>query len=104
MKSIKIPRIGKNQYLKHIMSSIPNRVILFKKLTGIGATSLEIEDETRNSLIFEPNVPVILGKEGKYNKHQKKIIGVVEGISVDDIIEYLESSITPKKIITTPES
>jgi hypothetical protein len=100
----KIYKIKENQRLKHVMKQIPNRVILFKVLTGIGATTLEIES-LRNSIIIEPNVPVIMGKCGDYNKGNKILLrGVYEKISVDDVVTYLESNVQHKKIIVTPES
>jgi len=100
--------IKAKQFLKDIkpfkITGIPTDVIFFKTLTGCGATSLEIE-WPRNSIVIEPNVPVIKGKCGKYNteKH-KRILGVYENITVDHITEYLESDIQHKKIIVTPES
>ena len=99
------PKISKDQYLKDITDHIPSLIILFKILTGIGATTLEIEYALRNSILIEPNLPVILGKCAKYNtKSKKRVLGVYEGVTVDHIIDYLESDVTPKKIITTPES
>ncbi|SFT27583.1 hypothetical protein SAMN04487890_1311 [Mucilaginibacter polytrichastri] len=73
-------------------------------LCGIGATALEL-DTPRHSIIIEPNVPVIKGKCKKYNTTRTKLIlGVYEGITVDEIIEYLESKVQWKKILVTPES
>lgn len=106
MKALKHIRIGYNQYLKDVINQIEINVILFKFLCGIGATTLELENKKRSSLIIEPNRPVIEGKCRKYNtkRKQKIILGVYEGVTKDDIIEYLESDVTPKKIMTTPES
>lgn len=100
MKKISIP-IRENQYLKDIMSKIPTNCILFKTLTGIGATHLEIITK-RHSIIIEPNVPVIKGKK---KSHKGKILGVYEGVHPTDIIAYLiNDKIKYKKIMTTPES
>lgn len=86
-----------NEYLT---DSIPVNAIIYKKITGIGATTLEIACK-RNSIIIEPNTPVI---EGKVIKHSN-LLGVYEGITTTQIIEYLQDSNTPyKKIMTTPES
>lgn len=41
---------------------IPANVVLDKTLTGLGATYGEIHSE-RNSIIIEPNVPVIIQKQ-----------------------------------------
>lgn len=96
MKQIKI---SEGQYLKDIFPEIISNFIYYKTLPGVGATSLEIEC-LRNSLMIEPNVPVIIGKCKQY----KNLLGVYEGITIDIIIEYLLSSATPKKIMVTPES
>lgn len=104
-KKWKFPNISEDQYMENIIDCIPSMTILFKILTGIGATSLEIEYSLRNSILVEPNLPVIKGKCKKYNKGKIiKVRGVYEGVTVDQIIDYLESDVTPKKIITTPES
>ena len=41
--------------------NIPSNVILDKTLTGLGATHTELHSN-RNSIIIEPNVPVIIEK------------------------------------------
>lgn len=89
--------INKGEYLK---GSIPANSLIYKKITGIGATTLEIESN-RNSIIIEPNTPVI---EGKVENHNT-LFGVFEGIQTNHIIDYLQNNtITYKKIMTTPES
>ncbi|WP_448103612.1 hypothetical protein [Pedobacter panaciterrae] len=106
MTRLKDIKLGRNQYLVNVISQIEINIILFKFLCGIGATTLELEDKKRSSIIIEPNRPVIEGKCKNYNakRKQKIILGVYEGVTKDDIIEYLESDIFPKKIMTTPES
>ena len=91
--------IKAGQYLKDIMDFIPENAIIRKTLPGIGATTLEITSK-RNSIIIEPNVPVI---EGKQKKHPE-ILGVKEGVTIRNIIDYLKSDVEYKKIISTPES
>ena len=60
---------GKIQYLTEILPEIPTNTILYKKLTGLGATYGELKAH-RNSIIIEPNKPVISGK-CKDPKHGK---------------------------------
>jgi len=94
--------INQGQFLEDIMAEIPTNTILAKTVPGIGATTLEIKS-SRHSIIIEPNVPVI---KGKAQKHQN-LFGVYEGISTNDIIDYLERPLKQgeyKKIMTTPES
>ena len=52
---------GKIQYLTKVLPEIPTNTILYKTLTGLGATYGELK-ANRNSIIIEPNVPVIVGK------------------------------------------
>jgi hypothetical protein len=103
LNKIKTIFIKAGKFLADIMpfkkTGIPTNIIFFKTLTGCGATSLEI-DWPRNSIIIEPNVPVIIGKRKKH----KGILGVYEKTTSDDIAEYLDSDIPYKKIIVTPES
>jgi len=94
-----IIEINEGQRLSDIMEFIPENAIIQKTLPGIGATYLEITSK-RNSIIIEPNVPVI---EGKRKKHPT-VLGVMEGVTKQHIVVYLESSVEFKKIITTPES
>ncbi|MBV2228458.1 MAG: hypothetical protein KUL85_16500 [Sphingobacterium mizutaii] len=90
-------KINKNNFLS---KPIPSNCILFKNLTGIGATHVELIIAQRNSIVIEPFVPVIIGK----SKGNEKILGVWEGITKKDVINYLQQSIGFKKIVTTPES
>ena len=92
-------KIDSGQYLSDILSLIPNNVILNKTLTGCGATTLEI-DAPRNSIIIEPNVPVIIGKKQQH----PFLMPVYEGTTKDDLKEYLAGEQDGyRKIITTPE-
>lgn len=52
---------GKTQYPTEVLPEIPTNTILYKKLTGLGATYGELKAD-RDSIILEPNVPVIKGK------------------------------------------
>ena len=91
--------IAKGQHLADVMDAIPSNVIFNKVITGCGATTLEIR-AARNSIIIEPNVPVI---EGKAAKH-KDICPVYEKVSLDAVKQYLRCSADGyKKIVTTPE-
>lgn len=97
---------GKVQHLCDILPMIETNTILNKTITGIGATYSELKAQ-RNSIIIEPNKPVITGK-CKEQKHKKdNLFGVFQGVYKDDIIAYIEESISKKKfikILTTPES
>ena len=95
---------GKTQYLTEVLPEIPTNTILYKKLTGLGATYGELKAD-RDSIILEPNVPVIKGK-CKDPKHAKdNLMGVYENVTVDSIVKYLQASKEKHiKILSTPES
>lgn len=83
---------------------IPTNTILYKTLTGLGATYGELKAD-RNSIIIEPNVPVIVGKCNDPKHKEDNLFGVYEGVYTEDIIKYLEKSADKRtKILTTPES
>ena len=97
---------GKIQHLTEILPSIPSNVILHKTITGIGATYNELK-ANRNSIIVEPNIPVIVGKCNDPKHKKDNLLGVKEGVYTDDIVSYLEKSLKDNKkikILTTPES
>lgn len=97
---------GKIQYLTEILPEIPTNTILYKTLTGLGATYGELK-ANRNSVIIEPNKPVIIGKCSDPKHKKDNLFGVYEGVYTDKIIAYMENSINQKKhikILTTPES
>lgn len=78
---------------------IPTNTLLNKTLTGLGATHCEIHSK-RNSIIIEPNVPVILGKLGE----NQSLEAVYEKCTPYTLKKYLRMDIPYKKILTTPES
>jgi len=106
MKNQKIipHKLNKNQYLSQIepfkSKGIPTDSILFKELPGCGATRCEIEFH-RHSIIIEPNVPVIIGKKKQFGA---LVCAIYEGVTTDEILEYLENKVEHKKLIVTPES
>ena len=95
--------LGKGQMLADVFpEGIPTNTIVNKTVCGIGATTLEIKAQ-RHSIIVEPNVPVIQGKE----KMHPDILAVYEGVGVPRIVQYVMETIATNrfcKILTTPES
>lgn len=95
---------GKIQYLTEVLPMIPTNTILYKTLTGLGTTYGELKAD-RNSIIIEPNVPVIVGKCNDPKHKEDNLFGVYEGVYTEDVIKYLEKSADKRtKILTTPES
>ena len=97
---------GQPQRLNQVLPEIPTNVILNKTITGIGATYTEIKAQ-RNSIIVEPNRPVIYGKERQKKHEGDNIQGVYQGVDKKKIVKYLERTKRNGKfikIMTTPES
>lgn len=98
-------KISKGQHLSDVCS-IESNTILCKTLTGLGATYSEIKAK-RDSIIIEPNQPAIIGKcKAKVHKNDN-LFGVMQKVTTDDVIDYLERSIADRKhikILSTPES
>lgn len=78
--------------------NIPTNVILDKTLTGLGATHTELHSK-RNSIIIEPNVPVILEK----TEGHPEWLAVWEKCLENQVGKYLNSAYKEKKLICTPE-
>lgn len=101
---LKPVEIQDEEYMSDLYpDGLPSNAIIDKTLTAKGATTCELDDRyaKRNSIIIEPNVPVIDGKQVKYPNS----LGVREGITDNDVKKYLlNRSIRYKKIIVTPES
>ncbi|RYY49281.1 MAG: hypothetical protein EOO06_07580 [Chitinophagaceae bacterium] len=99
--------IQKGQYLSEVkeLSPLPSNSIIHKVVPGLGATHGEINAE-RHSIIILPSVPVIKSKVTKHNEGreaEQRILGIHKGVTADRVKEYLESAVTYKKILTTPE-
>lgn len=92
--------INKNEYFSKIFPLIPSDTLINKNITGIGATTAEIE-AMRHSIILEPYKPVI---DGKTNKH-RHTFAVYGSSNLSDILKYLKDDrIKNKKFLSTPES
>jgi len=84
---------------------IPTNYIIDKKRPGLGATHAELTSP-RHSIIMEPYVAVIEVKKVKFQKALCVIMGKLTMKEVNERITtyMLDSSITYKKFMTTPES
>ncbi|RZL17418.1 MAG: hypothetical protein EOO89_07970 [Pedobacter sp.] len=87
----------------------PSNRIIFKVLPNIGATHGEILLYTwRNSICLLPNVPVLYGKRDALDDNGElmypDIFIVCKGVTQKQVEKYLNSEITPKKILCTPEA
>ena len=83
--NVSMNELGKVQYLTEVLPEIPPNTILYKKLTGLGATYGEIKAK-RNSIIIEPNVHVIIGKCNDPKHKDDNLFGVYEGVYTDAIL------------------
>lgn len=79
---------------------IPSNTIIDKTICGCGATWLEIHAD-RNSIIIEPNVPVIIGKEAEH----PNVIGIYgEDMTAEKLAERIREQTGWIKLMTTPDS
>ena len=81
---------------------IPPKRIIDKTIPGFGATYTEIKAE-RDSIIVLPNIATILSKHESH-KADDNTLPVFEGVSIKEVVEYLNEGSGHKKILTTPES
>jgi hypothetical protein len=109
---IEYQNIHKGEWLSdttEFRNGTPSNSIIFKILPNLGATHGEINIyKWRNSIIIEPNVPVIEGKASEVNSKGEKaypsMFAVYGKVSKAAVVRYLKSDITPKKIVCTPEA
>lgn len=97
--------LSKGQYLAQVYPLIESNIILNKKLSGVGATQCEII-APRHSIIVVPNTPIITCKVNKH-RFSNNLFGVMQAVSVLDIVDYLEQTTSKNlfiKIMVTPES
>ena len=78
-------QLNNGQYIGEVLKDIPTNTILDKTICGCGATTLEIATP-RHSIIIEPNLPVILGKQDGH----PDMLGVYEAVTVPKVEEYLQ--------------
>lgn len=111
--------LPKDTFLGNVISFIPANKIIYKHLTGCGATHCEIFCN-RWSIIVEPYIPVIWGKQWmeKLDADGNKILDengeptmiknpevlpVYEKTNTDDIVEFLSVKRAKYKLVSTPE-
>lgn len=99
-------KIGDGQKFVDVMPVIPTNTIIYKTMPGLGATFAEIKAD-RDSVLIEPNVPVIIGKCNQQKHKDDNLLGVYHGISYAEVIIYLQNTLKEGKrikIMVTPES
>lgn len=99
-----IIKLKPGEYLGDVLNSLPAGRI-FKRYTGIGATTVEIKDQSRNSIIVCPTRALAGGKalsEGIYY-----VGGEYPGITpstTDEILESLSDDSTKTKVMVVADS
>jgi hypothetical protein len=103
--------ISEGQFLsdtEEFKNGTPSNFIIFKRIPGLGATHGECLKYERHSIIIEPNVPVLEGKQdaldSEFRKIYPDIFVVYKSVKKDQIKAYLNSNIKFKKILCTPEA
>lgn len=81
-------------------NGLPSGYLIDKGKVGCGGTSLALEDE-RDTIICVPFVSLVKNKMFSYGD---KVIGVYEGVTEEDIRNYINTHKGVKKIICTYDS
>ena len=97
------------ELFKQLNPVLPSNCLFNKVVTGCGATSLEIENLSRNSIITVPYRSLIDNKVSAYPNSRTppdfELLGVKGGVDNDEINEYLIRNIGhPYKIMVTWDS
>lgn len=97
-------------YIGEAFNQIPTNAFIDKGRCGIGGTTKEVDDKTRNTIIVCPSNGVITDKTEEEDRdsieeiaRKKSIFPVRKGVNIDDVFEYLKTD-GVKKIMTTPDS
>ena len=88
-------------YLSDFMTEIPANCLFNKKQTGCGATELAIRNSIP-TIIAMPYVALVKNKT-IYRKDGISVLGVYEGVTEQEIIDYARTH-SPLKIATTYDS
>ena len=88
-------------YLSDFLTEIPNNCLFNKRQTGCGATELAIRNPIP-TLIAMPYVALVKNKT-IYRKDDISVLGVYEGITEQEIIDYAQNH-SPLKIAVTYDS
>jgi len=83
-------------YLDDHLDFIPENKVIYKTLTGCGATHLEL-NSNRNSILIEPYIPVIKGKASS------KVFPVHGGVHATKVVEHFQKYKGNFKFVSTPE-
>lgn len=105
-KSVTISRKYKylSEYPEFKKNGLPVGYLIDKGKVGCGGTTIALENDI-NTIICVPFVSLIKNKLDKYkNNKRRKILGVYEGITDKEVIEYNERKSKCKKIICTYDS
>jgi hypothetical protein len=86
------------------VSPIRSNTIIYKTITGLGATYSEIVAE-RQSIIVLPNISIVKNKADEHNSESfcHDVFAVYGDISIDQILAYLVKPGNYKKFLTTPQ-
>ncbi len=114
--SIQLPDISKVDYNQEIYYSkevkyfteitevtpIPSNCIIYKTVTGIGATHSEIVAK-RNSIIVLPHISIVTSKQESYAAQGIETFAIHGDVDTKAVYEYLTNDSDYAKILTTPK-
>ncbi|MES2872387.1 MAG: hypothetical protein V4708_01605 [Bacteroidota bacterium] len=83
------------------VNPIPTDSIIYKTITGIGATYSEVIAE-RNSIIVLPHISIVKAKHKLHRELGHDTLAVYGEITMNQVKDYIEAMPLRKKIFTTP--
>lgn len=88
-------------YLNEFMTELPVNCLFDKGKTGCGGTTIAIEND-KDTIIAMPYVNVIKNKVAQYpnEKCDKKLFGIYEGVTKDEILDYIKNNKIRKFAVT----
>lgn len=94
------------QYFTEIseVNPIPNSTIIYKTVTGLGATHAEVA-ALRSSIIVLPHIAIVKSKHENYKTAfdgKYKTMAIYGKVSWREVADYLMSDVEHAKILTTP--
>jgi hypothetical protein len=84
------------------VTPIPNESIIYKTITGIGATHSEIVSK-RHSIIVLPHISIVTSKQESYAAKGIKTFAIHGDITPKMIYEHLKTCDDYAKLLTTPQ-
>lgn len=96
------PRKFRYTDLSSRINPIPSNSIIYKTITGLGATYSEVVAD-RNSIVMLPHVSIIKSKYADHTEKGHNVFAVHGEVKRAQVLEYIKATEGNKKLLTTPD-